>query len=221
MYLCIMSCMKKFGDIHKYIWLECGIWFLILCVCIAGIRFHFYKKQKELVTYQLFMPDVDGLIVGSPVKFMGVDVGYVDRVKIVSNDVYVKIVITDKDITLPKGSIATVEFSGMGGSKSLEIYPPTNDSLATNKLIDVESPKRLYDSLGLLNQMFDKIDSITNRLSVFAKETNGSDMSDGVNIDEIQGNMDLFDKWLKRFSEIRKDAKEEVNNEQEQSPDNQ
>lgn len=89
----------------------------------------------------MFLPDVDGLIVGSPVKFMGVQVGYVDRIKILSNDVYVKVIITDKEVILPKGSVATVEFNGMGGSKSLEVYPPTEESLATNKLLVIKIRK--------------------------------------------------------------------------------
>ena len=73
--------MEKFNDIHKYIRLEFIIWFFILCLVVTGVRIHRHNKAKELVTYQLFMPDVDGIIVGSPVKFMGVQVGYVDKIK--------------------------------------------------------------------------------------------------------------------------------------------
>ena len=152
------------------------------------------------------MPDVDGLIVGSPVKFMGVQIGYIDKIKIVSNDVYLKIVVTDKDIELPKGSIATVEFNGMGGSKSLEVYPPTKESLAMNKLIVVQNPKRLHDSLGLLNDMFDKIGSISTKLSFFARETGVTDMSSGIHTSEIQTNMTAFDKLMKSISDIRKEG---------------
>ena len=209
--------MKIFDGIHKYILLEFGIWFLILCAVIAGVRIHYYHKEKELVTYQLFMPDVDGLIAGSPVNFMGAQVGYSEKVTIVANDVYLKIVITDKDVVLPKGSIATVEFNGMGGSKSLEIYPPTDESIASNKLIVIENPKRLHDSLGLLNDMFDKIGSITTKLSFFAKETGAVDMSKGINTVEIQSNMTLLDKWIKEFSDIRKEG---VKNEQRESQNN-
>lgn len=209
--------MKIFDGIHKYILIEFGIWFLILCVVIAGVRIHHYHKEKDLVTYQIFMSDVDGLIVGSPVKFMGVQVGYVDKVRVVTNDVYLKIVITEKDVVLPKGSIATVEFNGMGGSKSLEIYPPTDESIAANKLIVVQNPKRLHDSLGLLNEMFDKIGSISTRLSFFAKETGATDMADGVNIEGIQTNMNLLDKLIKEFSNIKKEG---VNDEQRESEDN-
>lgn len=185
--------MKTFEGIHKFIWIEVAIWFVILCFVVAGIRIYRHNKARELVTYQLFMPDVDGVIVGSPVKFMGVQVGYIDKVRIVSNDVYLKVVITDKDVVLPKGSIATVEFSGMGGSKSLEIYPPTQESLASKKIIAVLPPKRLHDSLGLLNEMFDKIGSITNKMSFFANETG----VDAIQLNGIQDNMNLLDKWMK------------------------
>ncbi len=189
--------MKKTDDIHKYIWIEFAIWFVILCFVVTGVRIYRHNKAKELVTYQLFMPDVDGVIVGSPVKFMGVPVGYVDKVKIAANDVYLKIIITEKDVTLPKGSIATVEFSGLGGSKSLEIYPPTPESIASKKIISIQPPKRLHDSLGLLNDMFDKIDSITNKISYFANETNV--VNKGVELEGIQNNMNMFDKWIKIF----------------------
>ncbi len=194
--MCYNHFMEKFSDIHKYIRIEFVIWFFVLCLVVTGVRVHRHNKAKELVTYQLFMPDVDGIIVGSPVKFMGVQVGYVDKIKIVSNDVYLKIVITDKNITLPKGSVVTVEFNGMGGSKSLEVYPPTKESLASKKLIAVQSPKRLHDSLSLLNEMFDKIGSIMNRMSFFANETDIDEMNKGV--EDIQGNLDMFDDMIRR-----------------------
>ena len=212
--------MKFLKGIHKYAWFELGLWFLILCIFIAGVRIHHYNKEKELVTYQIFMPDVDGLVTGSPVKFMGVQVGYIEKIKIVSDDIYLKIVITDKDVVLPKGSIATVEFNGMGGSKSLEVYPPTKESLATNNIIAVQSPKRLNDSLWLLNDMFDKLGSITTKLSFFARETGVTDFNNGVDIKDIQGNMNTLDKWIKGFSNIKEQAKKGVEKD-EQSTNNQ
>lgn len=170
---------------------------------------HNYHKEKALVTYQIFMPDVDGLIVGSPVKLMGVQVGYIEKIKIVRDEVYVKIVMTDKDTTLPKGAIATVEFNGMGGSKSLEVYPPTKESLAMNNLIAIQPPTRLNDAMGLLSEMFDKIGSITTRLSFFANETGVTDLNNGIDIDDIQSNMNILDKWIKSFQQIKESAKSE------------
>ena len=210
--------MKIFSGMHKYVWLEFAIWFLILCVCISGVRIHNYRKEKALVTYQIFMPDVDGLVVGSPVKFMGVQVGFIEKIKIVREEVYVKIVITDKSVTLPKGSVATVEFNGMGGSKSLEVYAPTEESLAEKKLLVVQNPTRLNDALGLLSEMFDKIDSITTRTSFFAKETGMDNMESGIKLDEMQTNMNVFDKIIKKVSDIKNEG---VENEQSESQDNQ
>ena len=210
--------MKIFSGMHKYVWLEFAIWFLILCVCISGVRIHNYRKEKALVTYQIFMPDVDGLVVGSPVKFMGVQVGFIEKIKIVREEVYVKFVITDKSVTLPKGSVATVEFNGMGGSKSLEVYAPTEESLAEKKLLVVQNPTRLNDALGLLSEMFDKIDSITTRASFFAKETGMDNMESGIKLDEMQTNMNVFDKIIKKVSDIKNEG---VENEQSESQDNQ
>lgn len=210
--------MKIFSGMHKYVWLEFAIWFLILCVCISGVRIHNYRKEKALVTYQIFMPDVDGLVVGSPVKFMGVQVGFIEKIKIVREEVYVKFVITDKSVTLPKGSVATVEFNGMGGSKSLEVYAPTEESLAEKKLLVVQNPTRLNDALGLLSEMFDKIDSITTRTSFFAKETGMDNMESGIKLDEMQTNMNVFDKIIKKVSDIKNEG---VKNEQSESQDNQ
>lgn len=164
--------MKKDG-IHKYIWVEFAIWFVILCIIVFSIRLVRYRHLQELKTYQIFMQDVDGLIVGSPVKFMGVQVGYIQKINIVGDDVYVKFILNEKDLKIPKGAIATVEFSGLGGSKSLEIFPPTDESLSTDKLIVIHSTKRIHDSLGLLNDMFDKIGSLVARGSYFTKQLVG------------------------------------------------
>lgn len=210
--------MKIFSGIHKYVLIEFAIWFFILCIAVTGIRIHNYNKEKSLVTYQIFMPDVDGLVVGSPVKFMGVQVGYIEKIRVVREDVYVKIVITDKGVTLPKGSVATVEFNGMGGSKSLEVYPPSQESLAINKLIVVQPPTRLNDAMGLLSEMFDKIGSITTRMSVFAKETGMDEGDTGINLDEIQSNMNVFDTMMKEVSDIKNKG---VENEQRKSENNQ
>jgi len=205
--------MKIFEGMHKYVWLEFGIWFLILCLIITGIRYCHYQKEKKLVTYQIFMPDVDGIIAGSPVKLMGVQVGYIEKVKIVNDNIYLKIVITKKDINIPKGSVATVEFNGMGGSKSLEVYPPSKGSPASNRLIIVQNPKRLNDAIGLLSVMFDKIGSITTKLSFFAEETNMDELNSGIETEQIQSNINVFNEVIRKASAIVNNKKG-VKNEQ-------
>ena len=191
--------MNKFDDLRKYFWLEFLIWFFIFCLCLVGIKLYRHNEAKKMVSYQIFLPDAAGLIVGSPVKFLGVQVGYVDKIKILRSEVYIKFVITEEDLKLPKGAIATVEFSGMGGSKSLEIYSPTPESIASGKIILTTTPVRLSDALSLLNDMFGKINSIIVRTSVFAKETGMLDIKRGLDIKGIERNINEIDSLMKEF----------------------
>ena len=161
--------MKKFDNIRVYAWLEFFIWLIIVAALVLGIRYHNYKSQKMYKHYQIFIEDVDGLIVGSPVKFLGMQVGYVKKIQIVSTEVYIKFVITQKNLVLPTGSIATVEASGLGGSKSLEIYPP-NLQNPTDKIISTKEPTRLSKVMGLFDSIFRELDSIIRTLNDSANE---------------------------------------------------
>jgi len=159
--------------------IELLFWLLVLlAVFVVGSVF-VSKENRTYEIHKIFLSDVDGLIVGSPVNFMGVPVGYVSKLQIVDDDeVFVKFLVTDKAVKLPKGTIANIEFSGLAASKSLELYPPDKDyvqdyGLATNasdKYIVVAPPKRLRDSLVLLDQMYGKIVSIVYRASYFMNE---------------------------------------------------
>ena len=152
---------------HLFWIVELLIWLIILFVIASGIMLTKYSYKKIFNTYQIFLPDVDGLINGSPVKMMGIQIGYVNQINIVGNDVYVRFIITDPKVKIPYGSVATVEFFGLGGSKSLELYPPKTENNSSRKFIITQSPKRIHDSLGVLNQMFDRIVEITYTVSNF------------------------------------------------------
>lgn len=153
----------------KYLfWIaELFIWLLILFLVSGGIMLAKYNYKRQFNTYQIFLPDVDGLINGSPVRMMGMQIGYVNQVDIVGEDVYVKFIVTERNVRIPNGSIATVEFTGLGGSKSLELYPPKAESNSFRKLIIPQSPKRIHDSLGLLNDMFEQVTAIAYDVSHF------------------------------------------------------
>lgn len=161
--------MNSREKMRLYFLIELLVWLFVIIACVGFFRYKNIKKYQEYKTYQVFMQDVDGLIVGSPVRMMGVPIGYISTVKIVQDHVYVKFVITENDFLIPKGVIATVEFNGMGGSKSLELYPPDEVSKAAGNLIEIKQTNRLGAALGLLNDMFDKIGSIMVRCQIFSE----------------------------------------------------
>ena len=153
---------------RRLLWfIELFVWLLILFSVSSLIIFAKVNYKKSFNTYQIFLPDVDGLIIGSPVKFMGIQIGYINQLDIVGEDTYVNFIITDADVKIPRGSTATVEFSGLGGSKSLELYPPSSEEKEYSKFIIPQPPKRIHDSLGLLNDMFESAVDIAYDISHF------------------------------------------------------
>lgn len=210
----------------RLLWIaELFIWFLILVLISGGIMLIKYNFKKSFNTYQMFLPDVDGLVNGSPVKMMGINIGYVSQLDIVGEDVYVKFVVTTQDVKIPYGSIATVEFSGLGGSKSLEIYPPQTNSVHFKKLINPQSPKRIHDSLGLLNDMIEKLISLTYDVSHFMdrlgiiKHSSGNSGSEAIKapikaleasngwLDKMQGCCEKFYNKINNKKDIEHEPK--------------
>jgi len=206
--------MVKNEQLRKLIFIELAVWLIIALGIVVTIRHYRIKHIKSQVTYQIFMPDVDGLIVGSPVKFMGVEIGYINQINIVGHDVYLKFLINKKDLKLPQGVIATTEFSGLGGSKSLELYPPTPETIASNKIIYVQAPTRLRDIFILLKEMVDKINAIAYKAAAFGEKAEDIHPKSDIQIKEMQDNLDSIDKWSNTFTEnIDKKFNKKHNNE--------
>lgn len=142
----------------KYIlWLiELIIWGIVLFSIIFVSAYIYNKNIRENYTYYAFFNDVDGLIKGSPVKIHGYQVGYVSNISIINDDVFVTFIITDKSIKLTDNIAATVAFTGMGGSKSLELFKPESNAKNKNYITIVE-PRRINDFYIYQNQIAQNI----------------------------------------------------------------
>ena len=176
---------------------ELIVWVIILVIFSIIGSLLWIRHENTFKTYTIYMPDVDGLIVGSPIHIMGIPIGYVTKTKII-NDSEVKVVfkLTNRSVSIPQGTIATVEFSGLGGSKSLELYPPDsgkipNELVGKNDYILVDRPKRLRDSMALLYQMYKTLMDIIYTVTIF-----GNEMSGTADIKQIEGKMPDFSEFL-------------------------
>ena len=192
---------------------ELLVWLIVILVIVAFSSLSFIHKSKtDENDYQVFLSDVDGLIVGSPVKMMGVEVGHVTKIKPVRDEVYVNFILTNPEVYIPQGSEITVEFSGMAGSKSLELYLPDKNTYIDKNtpIINSNPPKRLHDALYLLDDMYKKIGSIINTCSSFGKKLNEHDLvikgHSGKN--DFSGFLNYYDKFLddsnEKANEVRK-----------------
>lgn len=208
----------------KKLWLvELLIWIMVLSLVSGSVMLVRYLHRKQYNSYEIFLPDIDGVINGSPVRYMGIEVGYINQLNIVGEEVYIRFVVNNKDFTLPKGSVATVSFTGLGGSKSLEIYPPEEQAGLGDSYIIAQAPKRLGDSLGLFMDMFDEVSEISYEISSFMKEVNlikkddknahpQKDFGDFLNVTNNWLD-DVMDHKKLKFKEEHKQDKEAVVNE--------
>ena len=152
--------------------LEVLIWLIVIFLFVSFSSMTYITKEKNDNDYHIYLQDVDGLIVGSPVRMLGIEVGHVVKIKPVKDEVYVKFILTNQDVFVPQGTVATVEFTGMAGSKSLELYLPDKKSFSDKAapLLETSQPKRLHDALDLLNQMYKKLNSIIFSVSTFGSK---------------------------------------------------
>jgi len=108
----------------KQITIELIIWLIILSI-LSGIGvFIYHKFFVEPNVHIVQFKDIDGITKGSPVRFMGINIGYVRNLKSKDNHINVQIIVTKKNFKIPEGTVARVEFYGLGGSKSIELMPP-------------------------------------------------------------------------------------------------
>ena len=177
---------------------ELLFWLIIVLFIVVIFFFTHFVNVKKDNEYNIFMPDVDGLIVGSPVRTMGIEVGHVTKIKPIRDEVFIRFIITDDTVKLPQGTVATVEFSGMAGSKSLELYLPDESTYIDSSvpLLAVSPPKRLSDATGLLREMFKNVGNIIAVSSRFGKKISEIDFPDG------KGNIKDAKEFLKFSNEL-------------------
>ena len=170
--------------------IEFLVWFIILALCVFGVRTYRYHKFKEMASYQIFIPDVNGIIVGSPVRYLGVQIGYVQDIKLLKDTAYVRFLINVPDLKLPKGVIVTIEEGGLGGSKHIELYPPDENENTDKTVAD------LYEMPDVYSEPVSKLTAEVNDPAVSYLYENGfnsaEDMQKIYAIEEENGRANYF-----------------------------
>ena len=150
---------------NKPIIIEILIWFLILTLLFSLGIFGYSKIFVEPNVYNIEFKDIDGITKGSPVRFMGMNIGYVRKLEARKKHIDVQIMVTKKDMKIPNGTIARVEFYGLGGSKSIELMPSVDNgeggivTAHTLRLHDMAmKTESLVDILKAIEKMVKGID---------------------------------------------------------------
>ena len=109
---------------RRPILIEIFVWSVILFVVFSIAIFTYSKIFVEPNVYTIQFKDIDGITKGSPVRLTGMNIGYVRYLKSEGKHINVQIIVTEKNMKIPNGTVARVEFYGLGGSKSIELMPP-------------------------------------------------------------------------------------------------
>jgi len=126
---------------------------LLLFLGIDKFREHIYRHPSYTVVFK----DVDGLSVGSPVRLMGKQVGNVTKLELLESEIYVTFRITEENTIIPDESVASVQFTGLAGSRSLEIMPEKRKFSKNKKIIYSQEPIRINSILQVQTTIFENV----------------------------------------------------------------
>ena len=190
-----------------------GILFVLyLILTWLGIPTRINTQQSITLEFS----DASQLAPGSPVRWMGADVGYVESVQPDKNHVVVKMRTEPGTPRIPEGSHFTVEFNGMAGAKSLEITQPENKQLHQGVLVkgyDVQKPIRLQDvqdtSILVAEGLRYSLDNIRESLEEIDRQMPLNKQVDLVSHDIKAFTADL-DRFDKRLSVVEKVMSEDT-----------
>lgn len=180
--------MKKLAFLLLEIFIGISLFGLLLFVGIDKFK----MRINTMPTYTVSFNDVDGLNVGSPVRLMGIQVGHITRLELFDSKIYVTFRITKKNTSIPGNSMANIKFSGLVGSKSLEIMPPTQKNSTNKNIIYSIEPVRINNILQVETTLFENISEFCQGMLTFLTKNT---------IDNTKKNVHTTSKYLEESNQ--------------------
>ncbi len=190
------------------VFVEIVIWLVIIALLAIISYGVFYYKFIKPNLYTIVFNDIDGIIEGSPVRFMGLVSGHVRKLTYHKDSIEVQIIVTKKNVKIPSGSVASVEFTGIAGSKSIEIMPPksnlsdigiiSKDTLRIRDVLDEymymgKAFASLKDFVDAINQ-----DNVLKVFSAISTASEGARKAD----ESVDGGKIKYDEFNKKAKNV-------------------
>ncbi len=182
---------------NYFFYIEFLLWFLI----VSGIVLFLVNYSDKITLlnkeHEVVFKDIDSLAIGSPVRLMGIKVGHVKKLIIDEDRIKVRFIITKRNVEIPQGAHVSIEFTGLVGSKSLEILPPGEQSKSNNQYM-VHEPIRVNSLTKIQLEIMESILGFSKSI----KDSFGDKSHDQI-INEIT-NINTVTKNIKTgFSDLR------------------
>ncbi len=119
-----------------------GLFIVVLTIVWLGAN-EFFKQQKFYVTY--FDTSVEGLTLGSPVKYQGVPVGYVNKISVADDGKIIQVEMEiDPKIDINDSIRVKSAISGLAGGKFLQLHYTDNPiSMRSYPKVNFELPEKV------------------------------------------------------------------------------
>lgn len=195
-----------------------GLFAIIGVLSLAGFAFWMGKygmDEDKFDGYKTYISEsVSGLKTSSPVKLKGLDVGFVEEIKIDKNNPE-RVEVTfqvNKETPIKTDSIIVLNSQGIAGVGFLEIKGGTKD---TKNLKSVDSSERpiLKSELSMISKLTDKAETILTDLTKTISKVDK--LASDKNINNVSTSLDNFaqistelKKSKKEFSTLITGAKE-------------
>jgi hypothetical protein len=103
---------------------------VVLILALSGAIYLFAVRipEKQGQTIILHFKDANEIIKGSSVQMLGTEIGYVGNIKILQDHVDVTVQTYPNALPIPPGATFTILFTGLGGSKSIEVELPGEEA---------------------------------------------------------------------------------------------
>lgn len=189
-----MSKMKKFALYTT----EIIIW-LVAIYFIAQVTIStFYPQLIEYREYRVTLSDIDGLIVGSPVRLMGMQIGTVSNITYNDDKIILTMRIRKKGVNLPPSTIFTIEGASLGGNRSIELIPHDDQS---EEHISIKEHKRMVTMIKDANEAID--DMISGFVSML-------EMVNTRTPDELEEKIAFFNDQLSQFDTLSSKINDDI-----------
>ncbi|AMP89320.1 MlaD family protein [Legionella pneumophila] len=214
-----------------------GLVVLILTACLlsAGLWLSVGFNQKEYTSYTVYLKEsVSGLSIESPVKFNGVQVGYVKEIKLNKNDPrQVELLLNiEKSTPITTSTSATLITQGITGVTYVGLSAGSSDLTPLRKMpgepypVIPSKPSLLNQLDAVLKEVAENVGAVSEKAQLIFNEENADNVKkslanieriteiiadNGQSIDSSLNNFDVFvanmAKASKQFPQLIKDLK--------------
>ncbi len=142
-----------------------GIFFVVTLIALSGFIFWAGKYNRNLNAYnQYYLYNKElpkGIRIETPVRYLGLPVGFVESYALDSEQNQVEIILwIKKDIVLKQGTQAMIESQGLTGGNYIAIIQGDGMPLDTTEKLVLEFKKNWIEKVG------DKTEAVFDRLEV-------------------------------------------------------